>query len=169
MNVRIAVELSGVEREACALGRRAPRTYAAAQAIAALPSAKRRRLRALLREHRSETTIVLVEAGLEDILARIAAESTPGERAELLARVRDGTLRAVGLRRALAEGIDVPGASVAIVVTIEGAARADVERVGATLQAPPGKSARVYELVTLDRGAGGEPAQAAALAAGGCS
>src|SRR5437016_5074196 len=70
------------------------------------------------------------------------------EREEVLARFREGTLRALVSARVLNEGIDVPDADVAIVVGGALGQREHVQRVGRLLRPREGKRALVYELVS---------------------
>jgi superfamily II DNA or RNA helicase len=140
-------------------GRRALRMHAAAQELAAFPREKRSRVRELLAQHRGDKTIVFTgyvenayEVGVDNLVPVIAGETTTREREEILTRFGDGRLRAIAAARVLNEGIDVPDASVAIIVAGALGAREHVQRIGRVLRPSPGKNARAYELVTLDTG-----------------
>jgi superfamily II DNA or RNA helicase len=50
----------------------------------------------------------------------------------------------------LDEGVDVPDASIGIVVSGTGQGRQFVQRLGRILRPTPGKEARLYEIVTRD-------------------
>ena len=50
------------------------------------------------------------------------------------------------------EGVDVPEANVAVIVSGSGSIREHVQRLGRILRARPGKRAILYELVSRDTG-----------------
>src|SRR5262249_33955707 len=75
-------------------------------------------------------------------------EVGPRERERILAKFRDGRLRAIASARVLNEGVDVPDARIAIVASGLLGAREHVQRIGRVLRPAPGKKALVYELVT---------------------
>ena len=68
----------------------------------------------------------------------------------MLARLADGTYRALATSKVLNEGVDIPAASVAIVISGSGAVREHVQRLGRILRPQAGKRAVLYELVTAD-------------------
>ena len=63
---------------------------------------------------------------------------------------RSGVLPILVTSKVLNEGVDVPEANVAIVVSGSGSVREHVQRLGRVLRAREGKSAVLYELVTAD-------------------
>jgi superfamily II DNA or RNA helicase len=136
-------------------GRAALRDYAEAVQLACFPKAKRSVISSLLERHRNERTIVFT-ARVEDayciaetdLIPVITAEVSTRERERILTKFRDGRLRAMVSARVLNEGIDVPDARVAIVVSGSLGAREHVQRIGRVLRPAPGKQALVYELVT---------------------
>jgi superfamily II DNA or RNA helicase len=136
-------------------GRAALRDYTAAVQIACFPRAKAALISALLQRHRTDRTIIFT-ARVEDayqvaereLVAVITAEVGPRERERILAKFKDGRLRAVASARVLNEGVNVPDARVAIVVSGTLGAREHVQRMGRVLRPAPGKCALVYELVT---------------------
>ncbi len=81
------------------------------------------------------------------LVPAITCEIGRSERAAILERLRDGRLRAVISARVLNEGIDLPEASVGIVVGGSLGAREHVQRVGRLLRPRPGKRALVHEIV----------------------
>jgi superfamily II DNA or RNA helicase len=136
-------------------GRAALRDYAEAVQIACFPKAKRSIVSALLERHRNERTIVFTArvedaycVAENDLIPVITAEVPTREREKILAKFRDGRLRAMVSARVLNEGIDVPDARIAIVVSGSLGAREHVQRIGRVLRPAPGKQALVYELVT---------------------
>ena len=72
------------------------------------------------------------------------------ERTTLLDAFKDGTLPVLCTSRVLNEGVDVPDAQVAIIVSGTGSTREHVQRLGRILRPRPGKRARLYELVSKD-------------------
>lgn len=136
-------------------GRAAIADYSAAVELAGFPKAKRALVRALLWRHRAERTIVFT-ARVEDayrvaeqtLVAVITREVGTRERERVLARLRDGRLRAIASPHVLNEEIEVPDARVAIVVSGSLGVREHVRRIALALRPSPGKKALVYELVT---------------------
>ena len=68
----------------------------------------------------------------------------------MLARLADGTYRALVTSKVLNEGVDIPEANVAIVVSGSGSVREHVQRLGRILRPRAGKRATLYELVTAN-------------------
>ncbi|MEM0016998.1 MAG: DEAD/DEAH box helicase [Candidatus Korarchaeum sp.] len=69
-------------------------------------------------------------------------------RAEIFDRFRRGEVNVIVTTRVLDEGIDVPDADVAIIVSGSGSRRQMAQRVGRVVRGAPGKVADVYEIVT---------------------
>ena len=61
-----------------------------------------------------------------------------------------GTYRAVATSKVLNEGVDVPAANVAVILSGSGTVREHVQRLGRILRKQEGKRAVLYELVTAD-------------------
>ncbi|MFU8805805.1 MAG: helicase-related protein, partial [Bradymonadaceae bacterium] len=80
----------------------------------------------------------------------ITHETKLKERREILARFNEGVYRTVVTSKVLNEGVDVPMASVAIVLAGSGSVREHVQRLGRILRRGEGKKAILYELVTAD-------------------
>ena len=76
------------------------------------------------------------------------------ERSELLEGFAGGRYGALVTSKVLNEGVDIPAASVAIVISGSGSVREHVQRLGRILRKKDGKRARLYELVTADTGEG---------------
>ncbi len=74
------------------------------------------------------------------------------ERELFLNSFRDGKYGVIVTSKVLNEGIDVPDANVAIVVSGSGAVREHVQRLGRILRAKEGKKAVLYELVSSGTG-----------------
>ena len=137
------------------MGRKAMADHHRASAIAAFPRKKRELVRDLLTRHRADKTLVFTaladdayQVSSDNLIPVITAEIGRAERTEILKSFRDGKVRAIVSARVLNEGIDVPDASIGIVVAGTQGAREHVQRVGRVLRPAPGKRAVVYELIT---------------------
>ncbi|MBI2185043.1 MAG: DEAD/DEAH box helicase [Thaumarchaeota archaeon] len=82
------------------------------------------------------------------LLPYITHRSGKDERAEVLKGFREGRYRAVVTSKVLDEGIDVPEASLGIVVSGTGSSREFIQRLGRLLRKKEGKQARLIELVS---------------------
>jgi superfamily II DNA or RNA helicase len=138
-------------------GRRALAYYHEAEALASLPAAKLERLAALLARVRHERVLVFtgsaqaaVEISRRWLAPVITAETSRAEREEILDRFREGRYRVLVSARVLNEGLDVPEASVAIIVAGALGRREQIQRMGRVLRPRPGKRAVIYELVTIE-------------------
>ncbi len=78
----------------------------------------------------------------------ISHQTKVKERSRLLQAFADGTLPVLATSRVLNEGIDVPDAQVAVIVSGSGTVREHVQRLGRVLRPRPGKRAVLYELVS---------------------
>jgi superfamily II DNA or RNA helicase len=74
------------------------------------------------------------------------------ERTTLLRAFADGTLPVLATSRVLNEGVDVPDAQVAVILSGSGSTREHVQRLGRILRPRPGKRAILYELVSAETG-----------------
>ena len=74
------------------------------------------------------------------------------ERSEILAGFQGGTYGAVVTSKVLNEGVDVPDAQVAIIISGTGSIREHVQRLGRILRPRPGKRAILYELISANTG-----------------
>ena len=82
----------------------------------------------------------------------ITHQTKVAERSELLDRFRQGELGILATSRVLNEGVDVPAARVAIVVSGSGSVREHVQRLGRILRPDGDKRAVLYELVAGNTG-----------------
>jgi superfamily II DNA or RNA helicase len=76
------------------------------------------------------------------------------ERSQILAAFERGELGAVVTSKVLNEGVDVPSANVAIIISGSGSVREHVQRLGRILRKGEGKRALLYELITDDTAEG---------------
>jgi superfamily II DNA or RNA helicase len=72
------------------------------------------------------------------------------ERREILEDFRKGDYRVIVTSQVLDEGIDVPDASVAFIISGTGSSREYIQRLGRILRKQKGKVAKLFELVTKD-------------------
>lgn len=136
-------------------GRRALAAWRQIRRVLSFTHAKRRALRSLLERHRDSKVLIFTAdndtaytIAREHLVMPLTCDIGRQERDEVLARFREGDLRALVSARVLNEGLDVPDADVAIVVGGALGEREHVQRVGRLLRPSEGKRAVVYELVT---------------------
>jgi superfamily II DNA or RNA helicase len=84
----------------------------------------------------------------EMLIPAITHKTPPEERKEILRRFHSGEYRRVLTSRVLDEGVDVPDASIAIILSGSGSNRQFVQRLGRILRPGPGKQAVLFELVS---------------------
>jgi superfamily II DNA or RNA helicase len=140
-------------------GRRAMAAYRTQRRLAFAASAKLEYLEHLLHEHRRDRAILFTQdnATAYDVSRRflvpaITHQTKIKERSEVLAGLAEGRYGAVVTSRVLNEGVDVPSANVAVVLSGSGSVREHVQRLGRILRKKEGKRAVLYEVVTADTG-----------------
>lgn len=113
----------------------------------------------LVHEHRRDRTLIFTDDNAsayafarELLLPVITHQTKVRERSDILEGLREGRYRAVVTSRVLNEGVDVPEANIAIVVSGSASVREHVQRLGRVLRPREGKRAVLYELVTVDTG-----------------
>ncbi|SME88626.1 DEAD/DEAH box helicase [Pseudobacteriovorax antillogorgiicola] len=111
----------------------------------------------LFQYHRGDRIIVFTNdnalayrIGEEYILPVLTHQTKPKERKRMLSSFRSGELDILVTSKVLNEGVDVPEASVGIVVSGSGAVREHVQRLGRILRHQEGKRAVLYELISKD-------------------
>jgi superfamily II DNA or RNA helicase len=136
-------------------GRRAMQAYRRQRELAFAPSAKLEYLKHLLHAHRTDRAILFtVDNATAYAIARrflvpvITHQTKVRERSAILAGLADATYHAVVTSKVLNEGVDVPDANVAVVLSGSGSVREHVQRLGRILRKKEGKRAVLYELVT---------------------
>lgn len=80
----------------------------------------------------------------------ISHQTDVKERRTILSAFEDGTLPVIATSRVLNEGVDMPSAEVAIVLSGTGTVREHVQRLGRILRPQAGKQAVLYEVVAAD-------------------
>ncbi|MBE9181214.1 DEAD/DEAH box helicase family protein [Oculatella sp. LEGE 06141] len=136
-------------------GRRAMLAHREAKAIALGTEGKLRVLADVLAQHYPEQTLIFTNDNAtvyrisQDFLIPALTHQTPvKERHEILQHFRDGTYNALVASHVLNEGVDVPEASVAVLLSGTGSAREYIQRLGRVLRKGKNqKFALLYEVV----------------------
>jgi superfamily II DNA or RNA helicase len=138
-------------------GRAAMAAYRRQRALAFAARGKLAILERLLHVHRHDPAIVFTQdnatahlVSRRFLLPAITHQTKVRERSEILAGLADGTYGAVVTSKVLNEGVDVPDASVAVVLSGSGSVREHVQRLGRVLRKKGDKRAVLYELVSGD-------------------
>ena len=140
-------------------GRRALDAYRRQKTLAVAASAKLQTLSDLLVRHGNDRCLIFTldnltvyEISRLFLIPAMTHQTKVKERSEILARFAEGSYSAVVTSRVLNEGVDVPEANVAIIVSGTGSVREHVQRLGRILRPQNGKRAVLYELVTAHTG-----------------
>ncbi|CAM2007165.1 DEAD/DEAH box helicase family protein [Acanthopleuribacter pedis] len=138
-------------------GRAALRAYQTQKKLSLASHAKRAALWAILQRHVEDRIIVFTQdnesaydLGRLFVLPVLTHQTKPKERVAFLDAFRSGRFRVLVTSKVLNEGVDVPEANVAVVVSGSGSVREHVQRLGRILRARPGKTAKLYELIAKD-------------------
>lgn len=138
-------------------GRRAMMAYRESKRIALGTDAKLRVLGELLARHRRERTLIFTAEN--DTVYRISEkffipaithQTGIKERREWLEAFNRGDVPALATSKVLNEGVNIPEASVAIVLSGSGSSREHIQRLGRILRKQPGKEAVLYEVITTE-------------------
>ena len=120
-------------------------------------SSKLEALAEVLRKHSSPDDRVIIFTEHNDLVYRISRQflipyityTTPkDERADNLAGFKTGAYRALVTSKVLDEGVDVPDASVGIILSGSGSKREFIQRLGRILRKKGDKKAILYEIVS---------------------
>ena len=119
--------------------------------------AKLRILDEVLQAHLEERTLIFTDDNetvydiSKKLLIPAITHQTPvKERHSILELFRSGAYPVLVASRVLNEGVDVPEASLAVVLSGTGSHREHVQRLGRILRARPGKRAKLIEMVSKD-------------------
>ena len=142
---------SGLDKEA----REALLAWLEARRIAFNAAAKIEVLKGILAKHRGERIIIFTEnneivrkISLNFLIPEITYKTSDEERRLIMEKFRKGEINAVVTSKVLEEGVDVPEANVAIVLSGTGSRREFIQRLGRILRPKKGKRAVLYEIVT---------------------
>jgi len=111
----------------------------------------------LLTRHRGDRVLLFTQdnatchaVSRRFLIPAITHQTKVRERSELLRGLASGSYGALVACKVLNEGVDIPEANVAIVISGSGSVREHVQRLGRILRKADGKRAVLYELVTAD-------------------
>ena len=138
-------------------GRRAMEAYQRQRRLAFAAPSKLDYLFLLLRQHRRDRVIIFTQDNAtvygisrRFLIPAITHQTKVTERSQILSGFSAGTYNAVVTSKVLNEGVDVPEANVAIIMSGSGSVREHVQRLGRVLRKKKdGGGARLYELVTV--------------------
>jgi superfamily II DNA or RNA helicase len=136
-------------------GRIAYQAYRQQRELALAAPAKMTLLGRLLERHNGDRVLIFTHdnATVYEIARRflvpvITHQTRTRERREVLTRFNAGTLPIVATSRVLNEGVNVPEANVAIILSGSGSVREHVQRLGRILRKSGDKQAILYEVIT---------------------
>ena len=141
-----------------ASGRRAMKAYLRQKKLAFAAPSKLDYVDLLLHKHRQDRTLLFTqnndtayEVAKRFLIPVITHQTKSSERSEILSGFAEGKYLAIVTSKVLNEGVDVPDANVAIVISGSGSVREHVQRLGRILRrASPDKQATLYELIAAD-------------------
>jgi len=123
--------------------------------IALNSSAKTDYLKQLLLENPEEKVIIFTQhnslvyrISREMLIPAITHQTPREERSDTLQGFRSGRYRRIVTSRVLDEGVDVPDASTAVILSGTGSSREFIQRLGRVLRKREGKQAKMVELVS---------------------
>jgi len=126
-----------------------------ARQIALNSKSKLNTLSEILDNHFGERMIIFTEhnslvyaISREFLIPAITHTTQKKERTEILKRFREGKYKMVATSKVLEEGIDVPEASVGVIISGSGSKREYKQRLGRILRKKEGKLAILYEIVS---------------------
>jgi len=123
--------------------------------IALSSSAKVEALKEILSEHPSDRILIFTQhnrlvyqISRELLIPPITHRTPKEERSEILRNFKKGSYRTIVTSKVLDEGIDVPDATMAIIISGTGSTREFIQRLGRILRKREGKRAKLIEVVS---------------------
>jgi len=136
-------------------GREAFRAYLEQRGLALAAPAKLNLLGRLLERHNGDRVLIFTHDNAtvytiarQFLVPVITHQTKTKERREILLRFNAGTYPIVATSRVLNEGVNVPEANVAVVLSGSGSVREHVQRLGRVLRKSGDKEAVLYEVIT---------------------
>ena len=136
-------------------GRAAFNAYLTQKRLSFASTAKKEWVWKLIQRHRGDRILIFTQdndtayqLGTRFFLPVLTHQTKQKERKAFLNGFRDGTYAILVTSKALNEGVDVPEANVAIIVSGSGSVREHVQRLGRILRKREGKQAILYELIS---------------------
>jgi superfamily II DNA or RNA helicase len=138
-------------------GRRAMLAYRESKSIALGATTKLAALEDILQRHASERAIIFTaenelvyQISQQFLIPSITHETPIKERRQWLEAFNRGEVLALATSKVLNEGVNIPEAAIAVVLSGSGSTREHIQRLGRILRPSPGKQAVLYEVVTTD-------------------
>lgn len=139
-----------------ASGQRAMQAYRRQKELAVAAPAKLTVLQELLlNSHRADRVLIFTQdnrtayqISKRFLLPVITHQTKVTERSRILELFSKGAYNAVATSKVLNEGVDVPDANVAVIISGSGSVKEHVQRLGRILRQKEGKRAVLYEVVT---------------------
>lgn len=136
-------------------GRRAMKSYQTYRKLALGTTAKLRVLEDLLKKHPRDRVLIFTNdndtvynISQQYLIPAITHQTRTKERREILQAFNQGDILALVTSRVLNEGVNIPEANVAIVLSGTGTIREHVQRLGRILRRREGKHATLYEVIS---------------------
>lgn len=140
-------------------GRRAMACWRLQRRLAFAAEQKLHHLGEILERHKDTRALIFTDdnatayaVSRRFLVPVISHQTKLKERTALLSAFASGALPVLATSRVLNEGIDVPDAQVAVILSGTGSTREHVQRLGRILRPRPGKRAVLYELVAQNTG-----------------
>lgn len=140
-------------------GPAAMEAYRAQKKLAQSSKAKIIELWKIVQEHPGERILIFTDdndtayqIGREFFVPVLTHHTKSKERQLILEEFRGGRIKMIATSKVLNEGVDVPEASVGVVVSGSGTVREHVQRLGRILRHQPGKRATLYEIISRGTG-----------------
>ncbi len=144
-----------IESSRSSEGRQAFQAYRRQKELALGAAGKLRVLEGLMHQHRGERMLIFTQDNATAyaisrrfLVPIITHHTKPKERSAILGGLRQGDYGAVVTSKVLNEGVDVPEANVAVVLSGSGSVREHVQRLGRILRRAEGKQAVLYEVIS---------------------
>jgi superfamily II DNA or RNA helicase len=138
-------------------GRRAMLAYRESKRIALGTTAKLAALADILQRHSSERAIIFTaenelvyRISQQFLIPAITHETPIKERRHWLEAFNRGEVLALVTSKVLNEGVNIPEAAIAVVLSGSGSTREHIQRLGRILRPSPGKQAVLYEVISTD-------------------
>jgi superfamily II DNA or RNA helicase len=140
-------------------GRKAMKAYWVQKRLSQAAAAKVSKTWEILQRHRGQRILIFTDdnlmayrIGREFLVPVLTHKTKLVERKRILACFRQGTQTVIATSKVLNEGVDVPEASIGVVLSGSGAVREHVQRLGRILRHQEGKTAILYELIAKGTG-----------------
>jgi superfamily II DNA or RNA helicase len=138
-------------------GRRAMLAYRESKRVALGTDSKMSVLADLLARHKKERTLIFTaenemvyRISEKFLIPAITHQTGIKERREWLEAFNQGDVLALATSKVLNEGVNIPKATVAIILSGSGSTREHIQRLGRILRKQPGKEAILYEVIASD-------------------